>query len=555
MILENYEITCSKYVWPAGTDLDKVNIFSDLPPLSTETIDLKPFLIDMGEITWNLETTDEEDGKSNLYYEESDVTYELSGIVENGLLVEFFGLYRDTTTEKYLISVKEQRSGTFIHRGIVSQELIEMNYSPKADSEIIKVTAMGYLKEFKAYFSTKPMLHNDTELHWDRQQNLPNVIFNSKDPTHYTWGCSMQNLLNQSFAGGVIPINFILEEDVADWFIIKNPCLSKRLNYIGLKPDNTCWVKTSYERIKAVNENRFDFIRRLCNAMGWIFYYSDNNFYIKNRIPVEDPVVLDFDNVIEFTLSKLKETSDYSTVIILNGAVAVGLPIHVGGWGHTEGERMKIFSGLPNSPWERWWHNIPLDWNLYDSNIQTNSDFKLQKYYNQNDDSFTWCFVTRKTSFGIYSWEILEQNKYLVKKNETLFIDAGDSEGWTLDTGAGFRGKTFPNNFDYEIGAQEIRWKGNYGSSLFKIDSTNQVFTYEDYKETTEFNDNFQKFMVSDLSRRLKIKYKGIITNPIQKYNFINDANRFNGDWVTVNLKLNLNDETTSLELQLKQTN
>lgn len=551
MILDRYKITCTKYVWAADTELSKVNIFSDVEPISaqTETIDIKPYMVDISDITWDLDSTDEEDGKSNLFFEESDVTYTLSGLVNNAHLVRFFGLYRDTTMEKYLIQIEDERSGSMIHRGIVSQELIEITYSPAKDSELLKVTAMGYLKEFKAYYSTVPMLH---DLQWTRRENLPNVIFNSLHAGHVTWGCTMQSLLQQTFNDRT-GINFILEPGVAEWYIIANPCLSKRINYQNVKPDNTCWIKSSYERIRVSGENRFEFIRRLCNAMGWVFYFSDNNFYIKNRSPIETARVLDFNNVMEYTLSKQKEVSEYEHIIILNGAIAVGLPQHTAGWGLVEGERMKIFSSLPTSDWERWWKNIPVDWNLMSMSIEMNPERKVQKFFAQTDNEFTWCFVTLNNIPYLF-WEIKNINKFTVKKGALLSIDAGDTknEAWKIDTGAGNVGKTSPNIFLYDVGEHEIVWKGNYGSAMFKIDLHQHVYTYDEYKDSSNYNNNFLKFFRNNLSRKIKLKYNGVITNPLYKYSFTNDDMQFSGEWVTMSLKLDLKLEVSTIELQYK---
>lgn len=558
MILDRFSITCTKYVWASNVELPDVNIFSEEAPIpgETVTIDLKPYLMDISDITWDLDTTDEEDGKSNLFFEESDVSYSLSGIVNNSYLIEFFGLYRNTTREKYLVQIIDNRSGNFIHRGIVSQELIEITYSPAKDSEVLKVTAMGYLKEFKAYFSSVPMLHNDypnqnneDHLTWTRTQNLPNVIHNSGG--YPTWGCSMQSLLEQSFQSGVVSINFILEPDVAEWFIIKNPCLSKRLNYIGLKPDNTCWIKSSYERIRANGENRFDFIRRLCNAMGWVFYFSDNNFYIKNRSPIENAQVLDYNNIIEFTLTKQKETSEYENILILNGDFSIGLPLHVNGWGHFDGARLKIFTSKPTSKYDRWWTNIPNNGDLIQGGIQPNSSWRIQKFHSEDSNEFKYCFI--KT--GGPGWEINPSNIYSLRQKSLLRIDAGGtgSSAWAYDTEADPNGLTFPREFTFDPGEDELQWTGNYGSAMFKIDSDSQVYNYEEYKESTIFQNNFSKFSKNNLTRRAKLKYKGLITSPLQKYTFINSNNYFEGEWVTVSLKVDLKTEISTIEIQLKE--
>lgn len=541
MISNRYKISCSKFVWSAETGLSDVNIFSSVKPVSTEVInDLKPYMIDVSDITWDLDTTDEEDGKSNLFFEESDVTYELSGIVNNSYLIDFFGLYRDTTREKYLIQILDEKNGSFIHRGIVSQELIEITYSPAVDSEVIKITAMGYLKEFKAYYSGINLVEGG--FNWSTEENLPNVIHNSGG--HRTRGCSMQSLLQQNFSGGVTTINFILEPDVAEWFIIENPCLSKRQNYSGLRPDNTCWIKSSYERIRTNQEKRFDFIRRLCNAMGWIFYYSDNNFYIKNRSPIETPAVLDFNNVIEYTLTKQKEESQYESVIILDGATGQGDGT---GGGQLRGARFQYFGSHDSTPFGRWWTHI--DYNGCLLHYHT-AHWRMMRYYNENDNE--WNYKITEFPLEGCSQNGMASNQISLSKKTMLRIDGGDTgeHGWGYDI---VNKVSFEREFSYEGGDYEVKFKGNYGNAMFKIDNNNQVYTYEDYVQSAVFRNNFVKFFRNNLARRVKLKYKGIIVNPLQKYTFVNAREKFAGEWVTTSLKVDLKNEVSTIDLLLKE--
>lgn len=536
-------------IWSSDTELTDVSIFSDVPPISRNTIDIKPYLISMGEISWDLESTDEEDGKSNLFFEESDVKYEFDTLEDAAFLIDFFGIYRDTNREKYLIEVKDTTTNRYIHRGVVSQELIEIEYSPDADAEVLQITALGYLKELKTYYSTKPMLHNDTELVWTRQAELPNVI---RRDGYNRWGCSMYDLLNQTFTA--TGFTFVLENDVAEWFIVKNPILAKRVNYSGVKPDNTCWIKSSYERIRANGENRFDLIIRVCNAMGWIFYFSDNNFYIKNRAPIETATEIDFTNVKNYIPTKQKDEVDYEHILIITGDVAVAQAIHDRGWGHMDGARLKIFTSLPTSRNERWWTNLPDDWNLFSSDIWGSVVSEVQKYYNEDNNYFRYCFITHTSPGADFVWYISTGNIYALKQNDILRIDSGDTgtSAWAYD---GDNGSNFPREFNYNHGSEnEVQFKGNYGTAMFKIEQpSNQVYTYEDYKESTTFNNNFQKFFRGNLSRRITITYDGVISNPLQKYTFINAPTELAGEWVTVSLKLDLNEEVSTLQLQLKE--
>jgi hypothetical protein len=544
MRLDNYSITLTQYVWPIGTDPTDVNICNISNATTVISIDLKPYIIDMGEMSWSLDTVDEEDGKSNMFFEDSDVPYTLSATYNNGYLMELLGIYRDTNFEKYVIEVVDVNTNRIIHKGVVSQEMINVDFKPDKDNKIIEINAFGFMKELKNHYSSKAMLHNDTELEWTRKQHLPNVV---RRDSYDRWGCSMYNLLRQSFSGS--NINFVLDTDVSQWYIAKNPILGKRTNYIGIKPDNTCWIKSSYERIRANGENRFDLIRRLCNAMGWIFYFSDNNFYVKNKVPVENAHILDFNRIMPHSLHKQKDEIDFEHIVILNGLISVGLAIHDQGWGHMDGTRMRIFTPNPTSAKERWWNDIPSDWNLLGSGINPDINFKVQKNYNEDSNYFRYCLVGN--SLG--GWYIAYI--FALKQSAILFIDAGEtgSSAWGYDTTSG---ETFPRDFTYDPGEEEIQFTGNYGSAMFKITGqfpNQQVYTYEDYKESSIFNNNFQKYYNSNLSRRITLEYPEVISNPLQKYTFINDNGKLAGEWTTVSLKTNILTKVSTLELQLKE--
>ncbi len=548
MRLDNYSITLTRYTWSSGTEPNDVNICNIANADTTTAIDLKPYLIDVGDMSWSLESTDEEDGKSNLFYEDSDVSYQLSGTVNNSYLFDFFGVYRDTNLEKYAIEVVDITTNKIIHKGVISQEMIDVNFVNDVGNKVISINAFGYLKELKSHFSSKEMLHNDTELHWTRQQELPNVF---RRDSFNRWGCSMRDLLTQTFAGA--GITFSLDTEVNSWYIIKNPILGKRDRYIGYKPDNTCWIKSSYERIRANGENRFDLIRRICNAMGWIFYFSDNVFYIKNRVPIENNATLDFNRIMPHSLHKQKDEIDFENIVVLNGLLSVGLAIHDRGWGHMDGTRMIVFSPNPTSGNERWWNDLPSDWDLFSSDIWNYVKPNVQKNYNDDANYFRYCFVTHTNPGADFVWYI--SNIYALKQSSILFVDGGETgnSAWAYDVR---NGNTFPREFSYDPGEEEIQFTGNYGSAMFKLTGqfpNQQVYTYEDYKESTTFSNNFQKFYSSNLSRRITLDYPEVISNPLQKYVFINDGGKLAGEWTTVSLKTNILTKTSTLELQLKE--
>jgi len=558
-VYDQYDIICIKKTWASTVDITDVNVFSGVDPETEEQIDIKDYLMDMGELSYDFDEAEKENGENQLFYVSSDINFKLSGIENNDFLKTYFGLYTDTDYIKWHIKILPTGTSTATWEGLINHESISLEQSPSDDSDMISVTALSFEKEFKQFFQGKP-LPSSTEMF-------------SSGTNGFTMGNNGRTVKRISYT---IPLLFPntywnFTDHLDDWFIIKDAILYPKSSDYGTS-DNYIFIKSSYERIVRNGENCYDFLRRICNAMGWVFYYYGGQFQVKDRsTDIPTLTTLDVEEILDNTVSKYKETEVFEHVLILDGTIdgGDGTGGNIGGITEAEqpyqmrGARMQILSD--KNPEEirigTWWQNLT----GFLLNVFNIGDTFL-RYFNETGDTFNLAFHTKDSSTV---WSLIKRG---VSKQDMLVIDAGDTgnEMWLYQVadGSGYNaGWLAPHSADVESpnpdnswgGSYQhyrVRFKGNYGSALCKV-STNDagfcLYTYQDYVKTDLFYDNFKKFFSSKTTRKINIKYNSVITNPVQIFEFENDTeNLYSGQWVINNLKINFLDEVTTMELQKK---
>lgn len=563
-IIDTYDIICIKKTWASTTDIEDVNVFSGVDPEAEEQIDIKDYLIDMGELSYDFDEAEKENGENQLFFVASDITFKLSGIENNDFLKTYFGLYTDTDYIKWHIKILPTGTSTATWEGLVNHESISLEQSPSDDSDQISITALSFEKEFKSYFQGKP-LPSSTEM------------FNSGTNGFGGVGTQIRVTKRIDYA---IPLLFPntswnFTDYLSEWHIIKDAILYPK-SYVYGTDENYIFIKSSYERIVSNGENCYDFFRRLCNAMGWVFYYKDGQFQVKDRsTDIPTLTTLDVNEIIDNTISKYRETEVFDHVLILDGTIdgGDGTGGNIGGITEAEqpyqmrGARFQILSD--KNPEEirigTWWQNMT----GFLLNVFNIGD-KFLRYFNEDTTTFNLAFHTKTGQNGLVPiWEL---DKRGASKQDMLVIDAGDtgnlmwlyqtvtangySAGWLAPHSADVESPNPDNSWGGSYQHYRVRFKGNYGNCLCKVDTTGEGFcyyTYQDYVKTDLFYDNFKKFFSSKTTRKINIKYNDVITNPVQVFNFENDTeNLYSGTWVINNMKINFIDEVTSFELQKK---
>ena len=156
-VIDTYDIICIKKTWADTVDIEDVNLFSGVSPQTEEQIDIKDYLIDMGELSYDFDEAEKENGENQLFFVSSDITFKLSGIENNDYLKTYFGLYTDTDYIKWHIKILPTGTSTATWEGLINHESISLEQSPSDDSDQISITALSFEKEFKSYFQGKPL--------------------------------------------------------------------------------------------------------------------------------------------------------------------------------------------------------------------------------------------------------------------------------------------------------------------------------------------------------------------------------------------------------------
>lgn len=556
---DNYDIICIKKTWADTTAIKDVNLFSGVEPETTEQIDLKDYLMDISEISYDFDEAEKENGQNQLFYVASDMNMTLSGIANSEYLKTYFGVFSNTDYIKWHVKIIDVSST--IWEGIINHESIKLGLKPEVSSDEISVTVLSFEKEFKEYFSQRDLteallfstigginalsktvgglVNGGTRLASQLSRVLPNLFPNT------TWN---------------------METGLSDWYIVHDPVLSPKDNVYGTN-ENYIFIKSSIERIQTNGENCYDFLRRICNSMGWVFYYQFGMFNIKNRATdIPTLTELDVNELIEVEVSKYREVNAFAHIGILDGTIDGGNNTG-GNTGDVEGEdlrayqmrgaRLQLISDVNGKQLRggTWWQNMT----GFLLNVFAIND-TFFRYYNEDDTTFNISFHTKTGMYGLTP--IWEAERNGMAKSDILFIDAGDTGNlmWLYDVSNGYNSAhsadaTSPAPIN-QWTANRVRFKGCYGNCMAKLVNSGGwkfSYTYQDYVKENLFYDNFQKFFQSRQTRKINIKYNALITNPIQVFTFTNDTDGlYTGEWVINSMKFDLLEETTEFELQRK---
>jgi hypothetical protein len=234
-----------------------------------------------------------------------------------------------------------------IYRGTASQEDIEETFEDSEEQQQIKVQVFGFEKEFKEYYSKQPILapYDDWEGTWDeylgktgvRWQDMDSMLVRRNPRGFDNWGrqwIPLWSVLYQQFSSSLV--QWYLEDN--SWYVLNIPILCKQAG-----SQRPFFVKSGYTRIWSNGENKYDYLRRICNSMGWIFFYYDGVFHIQRRMTQITTITnLDFAKVNNLLVKKQKTQSQFDTLLLLDGDIFGGNAS--GGGGTNRGVRFQAWA-------------------------------------------------------------------------------------------------------------------------------------------------------------------------------------------------------------------
>lgn len=535
MAAENIKILLTEYNWNGQAETPyEASIFSELNPLVTPAnFDLMDYLLDEElPIRWDMEYINEDYNSDRLLPMGAEISLKCSNA--DFKVAGFFRLHLPTPLIKWKAEILYKFGSSYkkIFEGWITPDGVEYAESGDTghDTNIVIIRIKDYIVELKEYFSKIPLKGvNDIEWTGATSFEVRTTPF--------------LKLLRDLFPG----VRFNMEENIADWSVMETPSFHKYEN------GNIDFWKSGYNRAYENGDNRYDFLRTICNAMGWVFFsYVDDNEYltlqIKNRARNSfNSIALSSADMIEYTRSKELNNNNYDAVLILNGTMDGGdLPFTVGGIGiggayhpQLKGERTIVISNKYESNY---------NCNHYDSiasagswvRFEWSNSYRLQKYRSEDDERFSLYKISRAGGLGALVFE-----NVFIPQEKILRIDAGTTGSFAMKVNVN---TLVCEPFTIGVGAgldhADMVFSGNYGEMLTKPE-----IMYDDYIKSSLFKDNYDPLISNMEKFVIKYVHRGIIPNPRYQIRGGTQSVLYGRFWDIASMEVDLINEVTTLEL------
>ncbi|MDD5362299.1 MAG: hypothetical protein PHN88_09215 [Ignavibacteria bacterium] len=551
-MFEDIKITVQGWEWDSQkieNDFYKISFFnpSDAEPL-TDEIDITPYIIkdSISELTFSLEdffsgTTNEK------FFRASDFSFTVSDflqiddsnaaepmavrdwffLVPNG---EFSG---DTTYIKYLVKLYYKNKLTWM--GNIPPEMFdeEINNSDSSGYQI-KITAVGLEKEFEDYFTNIKLIDfrddpKNVDL-WIGNTNYA-IPYGSGQQYPVRWQ-QLDIILNKMFvtAGGVTtginlnPVNPNKLLDNARWILFRDRHFFKyAINEPTYNPRPHFRLKNvtcSFDEACANGDSCYDWFRKICNSMGWIFHFQFlesgtskmMKLVIKNRYDTtstnpENYINVNRNNLLNpYTLRKKANRINYPFIALKNGGwTAANSLVNI------NGSRIFIISNDSRIPiWTDWFDNIAFEGRGFPTMLRywwDNADW-IKLLNSENNEI---AFEINKDGVN----DVWALDKYMTSNKNVLLIDGGvSSSKMRLNIynrcNDGSDGSTPSNSqLDYSGNyGNMLAWTYNYQRSMGE--DWDLVYCYCDYVKGINMYNQYpgaDSMFVKNLRALLKTKY------------------------------------------------
>jgi hypothetical protein len=502
----------------------------------------------LNKLTYTKPITDKIDNLLTLVGEAGSLMLELSGIKDNGLLIDYFNIY-DTTNEnkRRIYEIEVYYNDTLIWLGSLNRQNIETNHN----NDIIKIQALSIEKEFKNYFSEKLLPSHDE------------IFINNPLRLITPWYYSEHNYINREASLSLTIKNF-LKKLLGNMFYIDCPTLEDwEVNnipqfYLKGGVTNFWFIKSGYTFFEATNNKSiYKLLEHICNAMGWQFYVSKSEnkyiFILKNRSEFTgDLYEIDFkNNVINYNVLYTLVDYEADYIIIKEGLIRTGIGYQ------SQGITFAMISDRYPAINEGNFFSYVIDntsaYNLYPYAPYAN------RYQYENAGTatnFDWAEIYYT---GSSNWSQRSAERKIIESDKILYLDAGNHEQ-----------KCFVNNSNKwngiwdgnALGQWSIGYQGNAGSMLFKRNSLNTNYiqtTYNDYIKSQTFKNNFAGILNAMDNQLIEIELQGVIYRNNAASKFYNNYGDFrqinffaNSEFAILESEINLINNTSKLKLLRK---
>ena len=579
MQVKDISIKISKYELrhtPSDTE-EIINLFSEIagvvmPPIFTATeYEISDLLLDDGisDIEFNFDSVSKDvTGGYNLYFDSGNVFLKFDNITKlqfgdnTQTLSEFISIYGDNTYNRYVIKITNNLTGEVLFRGMVSPLAMKLNYAPASpENKVLSLLVVDFLKEIKEYYQNKPL----PELNWNQYP----------DPITYFSYMDLSRAIYTVFSHTNNALNVVVDSTIPNWYIALRPYFYKSDGVVS-GFSGFWFIKAGYESFGRAGVSRWDWLKGICAAMGWVIYAKDTTIYLKQRASFNFPTVtIDYS---EFKNHEVTQSRAYHfrQIVIPDGVLEGDFPID-----RHRGLRVAVLSNTIRDDNQNYKDNLnnQFFWETFSySTNGTYTAFKMSKDYR-----------FRKRETNVPGWRrAIEVDKYapddrvnggatassitqtFFPNDETLVIDAIVNDDYPAGIHPQIARQSAPgvvwNGNSYINGAQpggsignQMIYTGNSGNQLFKIvdgsGGQKLFFGYNDYIKSGSFRANFSKFLHCSPALTINATVHKLLTNPlvtIKITNYPHNGTIADKEFAITSHSYDLLNETTRLTLQEK---
>lgn len=502
------EIICEQYDYSGlTTDINEVNFFSDIEPVLLDSVDLTDYFMRNTEVQFKVkrEDIDKQNDSIKLFTNFDTIKLSLSG-AKTPSLFDFFALDNNDTNGFLNYKILVYKDEDLIFQGVLKPQDLVYNMPFERNSrKVVECTIYGWDREFKDYFSQGEMPDLSTpNNYWYSQNFLGSNIeimgLNSLLVGLFGFGFDNEIIYDDGIDGG---------ENLGKWRIARIPNLINPQTV----DDPTYWFMNGYDYIREnQNLSPFDFLRKLCNAMGWVFYFKivDNSlkFIVRNRVTNEsfyEERTVSNSDVIEYNTEYSQFRQKVKTIKlpafeISGGNEILKTPI-INIFDEEDNERIKgaydlVFSKENTPPLEDkiFCNDMVVDFSRSTDKILPNVyfDYGFSKFIRQTEDNL-------KNANQFYDYadsEITIIQNFLNYDVKFLLEVDGGHNNFQADVK---RRKNLDDAVasDYRSGDnisdRDLIYVGNIGTAMIREQASSQWYQYTALNNTVSTNFNYSK--------------------------------------------------------------
>jgi len=555
-MLRGLEIICEQYDFTGLTDdINEVNFYSGLEPDLLATIDLSDYIEARSSVVFKKlrEEIDRFQDSLKLYGVMNDLKLELSNLVKPKLF-DFFALDNNDSNSflAYKILIKDE--GELISQGILKpNDIVYKQPLEPNDRDIIQVTIYEWGKEFKNYYSQGEMPDLSTpHNYWINQ------TFNGSTVEYITLTSLVEGLF------GIGDMEMMTDQGIDGNTSLRSWRMTRLPNMINpqFSTDSLFWFQNGYDYIRENQKlSPFEFFKKLCNGMGWVFYFKiiDNElkFVVRNRKTnknffkrrtIDNRDIIEYDA--EYKLYRQKIKCIKIPVMEIGGGEKIFYSRNNGNNINNtnfvvetdvmHGTYDLVFSKEKTPPRNDliYFQNaiIRTGDNIFIRPI-ANNDYGYSKFYSQNDETARWenIFVNYDDEGSV---SFIERFEFNFEVKFLLEIDGG-ANNFQVDKK---RRKDLSNNVatDYRSGDnisdEDLIYTGNICTAMIRRDSdgwtqylalNNEVAGNRSYTRSEQLKANIEGLLTDNSNLIIPVKVRGFYTDLDEIIDFTNPNMEF----------------------------